>query len=78
MLYVPEGFAHGFLALSETAEFAYKLSDYYHPEDEGGINWDDEALGIDWPIPSGMKVITTEKDSNWPPFSEDIALKRKN
>ena len=77
MFYVPEGFAHGFLVLSEAAEFVYKLSDYYHPEDEGGINWNDEALTIDWPIPNGMEVITTEKDSNWSPFSEDVALKPK-
>ena len=77
MLYVPEGFAHGFLVLSETAEFAYKLSDYYHPEDEGGLMWNDKALGIDWSIPRGMKVTTSEKDSNFPPFSEEVALKSK-
>ena len=77
MLYIPEGFAHGFLALSETAEFAYKLSDYYHPEDEGGLMWNDKAIGIDWPIASGMKVATSEKDSNWSPFSKEVALKPK-
>lgn len=77
MLYVPEGFAHGFLVLSEAAEFVYKLSDYYHPEDEGGLNWNDEALAIDWPIPSGVEVVTTEKDRSWPAFSEDVALKPK-
>lgn len=77
MLYVPEGFAHGFLVLSETAEFAYKLSDYYHPEDEGGISWNDKAIGIDWPIPSGMKIITSENDNNRSPFSEEVVLKPK-
>jgi dTDP-4-dehydrorhamnose 3,5-epimerase len=77
MLYVPEGFAHGFLVLSEMAEFAYKLSDYYHPEDEGGILWNDKAIGIDWPIPNGMKIITSENDNNRPPFSKEVALNPK-
>lgn len=47
-IYIPAGFAHGFLVLSETAEFLYKCSDYYHPEDEFGVVWNDNALGIDW------------------------------
>lgn len=46
MIYIPEGFANGFLVLSDTSEFAYKLTDYYHPEDEDGIAWDDETIGI--------------------------------
>ena len=49
-LWVPEGFAHGFLVLSETAEFLYKTTDYYAPEYERGLLWNDPALGIDWPI----------------------------
>lgn len=49
-LWVPEGFAHGFLVLSETAEFLYKATDYYAPEHERCIAWDDESLGIEWPI----------------------------
>lgn len=49
-LYVPEGFAHGFLVTSEEAFFHYKCTDFYHPETEGGIRWDDPALGIDWPV----------------------------
>ncbi len=77
MLYVPEGFAHGFLVLSEEAEFAYKLSDYYHPEDEGGIKWNDQVIGIEWPIVNGMKVIVSEKDNKLPSFSKDVALKLK-
>lgn len=77
MLYVPEGFAHGFLVLSETAEFFYKLSDYYHPEDEGGIKWNDQAIGIDWPIPKGMKLSTSGKDNELPSFSKDVALEPK-
>ena len=47
--YVPEGFAHGFLVLSETAEFCYKVTDFYHPNDELGIAWNDPAIGIQWP-----------------------------
>jgi dTDP-4-dehydrorhamnose 3,5-epimerase len=48
-IYVPQGFAHGFLVLSEQAEFLYKCSDFYHPEDEGGIAWNDPQIGIEWP-----------------------------
>ena len=62
MLYVPEGFAHGFLVLSEVAEFSYKLSDFYHPEDEGGIPWNDETIGVTWPIESETEVIVSERD----------------
>lgn len=47
--YVPEGFAHGFLVLSEQAEFCYKCTDFYHPEDEGGLAWNDPEVGIEWP-----------------------------
>ena len=46
--YIPEGFAHGFAVLSDTAIFAYKCTDFYHPEDEGGLMWNDPAIGIDW------------------------------
>ncbi len=77
MIYIPEGFAHGFLVLSDTAEFAYKLTDYYHPEDEGGILWNDKTIGIDWPIPKGMNVITSERDNRHPAFREGITLKQK-
>jgi dTDP-4-dehydrorhamnose 3,5-epimerase len=68
MLYIPEGFAHGFLVLSDVAEFSYYLSDYYHPEDESGISWNDKAIGVEWPIPEGMSIITSPRDSNHPPF----------
>ncbi len=77
MFYIPEGFAHGFFVLSDMAEFVYKLTDYYHPEDEGGILWNDKTIGIDWPIPEGMKIITSERDSKHPAFSEGISLKPK-
>ncbi len=63
--FIPKNFAHGFLVLSETAEFCYKCSDYYHPNDEGGLFWRDEAIGIDWPIPEGMELIISEKDTKW-------------
>lgn len=62
--YVPEGFAHGFLVLSETAVFAYKCTDFYHPEDEGGIRWDDPAIGVEWPIAEDMEILLSEKDRN--------------
>ena len=51
--YISEGFAHGFLVLSDTAEFCYKVTDFYHPNDEGGLAWNDPAIGIDWPELTG-------------------------
>jgi len=60
--YVPEGFAHGFLVLSETATFAYKCTDFYHSDDEGGIIWDDEDINIDWPLDDVVEIILSEKD----------------
>ncbi len=51
--YIPEGFAHGFLVLSDTAEFCYKCTDFYHPGDEGGLAWNDPSIGIDWPEVKG-------------------------
>ena len=63
--YIPEGFAHGFLVLSDEAEFAYKCTDFYHPGDEGGILWNDPEVGIDWPIEEGMELIISEKDQKW-------------
>jgi len=60
-LWIPEGFAHGFLTLSETAEFLYKTTDYYSKEHERAIRWDDEALGIEWP--AGLNPVVSEKDA---------------
>lgn len=60
--YVSEGFAHGYLVLSETAVFAYKCTEFYHPEDEGGIRWDDPDIGIEWPLEEGVQVMLSEKD----------------
>lgn len=62
---IPEGFAHGFLVLSETAEFCYKVNDFFHPNDEGGIPWDDPAISVNWNIPEGMQITLSEKDKNW-------------
>ena len=72
MFYIPAGFAHGFLVLSETAEFAYKCMDYYHHEDEGGICWNDPAIGIDWPLTEDMEIVTAKKDTEYPPFTGQI------
>ncbi len=63
--YIPENFAHGFLVLSDTAEFFYKCTDYYHANDEGGIRYDDPAVGVEWPIPEGMELILSDKDKAW-------------
>ena len=61
---IPKGFAHGFLVVSEYAEFAYKCDDFYHPEDEGGIAWDDPDIGIVWPQVG--KIVLSEKDKSNP------------
>lgn len=63
--FIPKNFAHGFLVLSDYAEFCYKVTDFYHPNDEGGIIWNDSEIGIEWPIPEDMELIMSEKDHNW-------------
>ena len=63
--YVSPGFAHGFLVLSDEAEFAYKVTDFYHPGDEGGLIWNDPEIGIEWPIEEGMELIFSERDRKW-------------
>lgn len=68
--YIPEGFAHGFLVLSDEAEFCYKCTDFYRPGDEGGMAWDDAEIGIEWPIEDGMKLIISEKDQKWQGFKD--------
>ncbi len=80
--YIPEGFAHGFLVLSDIAEFCYKCTDFYHPGDEGGLAWNDPAIGITWPqlqgtytgtasakgysLTDGTPLTLSEKDQHWP------------
>lgn len=68
--YIPQGFAHGFLVLSDEAEFCYKCTDFYHPEDEGGIAYDDSDIGIEWPMEGIDKVILSDKDRNRNKLSE--------
>ena len=70
---VPKGFAHGFLVLSDEAEFLYKVDDFYHPGDEGGLPYNDEYVGIDWPldkIGGEENLNILERDRNWPNFME--------
>lgn len=62
---VPKGFAHGFLVLSDYAEFCYKVTDFYHPNDEGGIRFNDPDINVEWPYPEGMTeadLILSDKD----------------
>lgn len=79
--YISEGFAHGFLVLSDTAEFCYKVTDFYHPGDEGGLAWNDPQIGIVWPsltgeyrgtasaegyaLADGTKLTLSDKDGKW-------------
>lgn len=79
--YISEGFAHGFLVLSETAEFCYKVTDFYRPNDEGGLAWNDPAIGIRWPeltgvyggsasaagytMEDGTPLVLSQKDQQW-------------
>lgn len=86
--YIPEGFAHGFLVLSDVAKFCYKVTDFYHPGDEGGLAWNDPDIGIQWPklegtykgnaraegyTVDGVPLILSEKDQKWLGV-EDISL----
>ena len=80
-LLIPKGFAHGFLVLSDTAEFCYKCDDFYHPNDEGGLAWNDPEIGIEWPqikgdyqgncqvgnyrLTDGTPLNLSEKDQKW-------------
>ena len=71
-LFVPKGFAHGFLVLSDEAEFVYKCTDFYNGDDEGGIIWNDPEIAIDWPL-DGIgeeNILLSEKDQLWKPLKE--------
>lgn len=66
--FIPKGFAHGFVVLSDYAEFCYKVTDFYHPNDEGGLLWNDPEIGVEWPMPEGMTkadLILSDKDKVW-------------
>lgn len=84
--YISEGFAHGFLVLSDEAEFCYKVTDFYHPNDEGGLAWNDPEIGVKWPklqgeyqgnasgngylLEDGTELILSEKDQKWGGLSQ--------
>ena len=68
--FIPKNFAHGFLVLSDYAEFCYKCTDFYHPGDEGGMAWNDPEIGVEWPIEEGMELIISEKDQKWGGFRD--------
>lgn len=73
--FIPRGFAHGFLVLSDSAEFCYKCDDVYHPGDEGGLMWNDPTIGIEWPALEGddhfdeSQLVLSDKDRRHPPLS---------
>ena len=71
-LFIPNGFAHGFLVLSDEAEFVYKCTDFYNGEDEGGIIWNDPEIGIEWPLGDLTEddIILSEKDKLWKTMKE--------
>ena len=75
--FIPKNFAHGFVVLSDYAEFAYKCTDFYHPNDEGGIKFDDPEIGIQWPILQGTELIMSDKDKKWGGIKE-YTESRKN
>ena len=70
MLWVPPGFAHGFLVLSESADFQYKCTEYYSPRDDRGIRWNDPEIGIEWPMVEGVEPTLSEKDGAAPFLSD--------
>jgi dTDP-4-dehydrorhamnose 3,5-epimerase len=69
-LWVPEGFAHGFYVMTESAEFVYKCTDYYAPEFDRSLKWDDPEVGIEWPLVDGIQPSVSEKDESGKSFSE--------
>ncbi|MCR5272884.1 MAG: dTDP-4-dehydrorhamnose 3,5-epimerase [Lachnospiraceae bacterium] len=78
--FIPKGFAHGFIVLSDYAEFCYKVTDFYHPNDEGGLLWKDAEIGIDWPMPEGMTeadLTLSDKDKVWGGLSDYVAKNGK-
>ena len=87
--YISEGFAHGFLVLSDVAEFCYKVTDFYHPNDEGGVAWNDPEIAIEWGVcgnyrgtadsegyslPDGTPLNLSEKDKKWLPLKDTFGF----
>ena len=73
--YISQGFAHGFLVLSDRAKFAYKCTDFYHPEDEGGLAWNDPDIAIQWPeLSENTPLNLSEKDQKWPGLKKSFIL----
>jgi dTDP-4-dehydrorhamnose 3,5-epimerase len=70
MLWVPPGFAHGFLVLSESADFLYRVTDFWAPQHERAIRWDDPELAIEWPLPAGAAPLLSGKDASAARFSQ--------
>ena len=68
--FIPKNFAHGFLVLSDYAEFAYKCTDFYHPDDEGGLLYNDPDIGVEWPFEEGVELILSDKDQKWSGIKE--------
>lgn len=69
-LLIPKNFAHGFLVVSDYAEFCYKCTDFYHPNDQAGIPFNDPQIGVKWPISEGMKLVQSEQDLHWESFDK--------
>ena len=74
MLWVPPGFAHGYLALSDTVDFLYRCTDYYAPAHERAVRWNDSTIGVDWPLPAGERPKLSPKDENAPLFADAEAF----
>ena len=72
--FIPRGFAHGFLVLSDTAEFCYKCDNVYHPGDESGIRWDDDTVGIKWPLEEGEEPIMIKRDLELPLLADLVEV----
>ncbi|MBQ2704854.1 MAG: dTDP-4-dehydrorhamnose 3,5-epimerase [Clostridia bacterium] len=68
--YLPPGFAHGFMVLSDEAEFCYKTTDFYHPDDEGGLMWNDPDINVEWPLDKVSEILLSEKDKINPSFAQ--------
>jgi dTDP-4-dehydrorhamnose 3,5-epimerase len=79
MFYIPQGFAHGFYVISDFAVFSYKCTDFYHPEDEGGLMWNDPEINIDWKNLCNVEnPILSEKDLHHPQFNKEKKYFNKN